>query len=161
MPASEVDWIPPLLILAVGIIAGIILLLQVRAKAAVASANGSTSLDDRRRRFDSIVVQLRELQDGSDTFAESDRMSETSRLEVEAALLLREIETLATARMSLLADRRKQAPYGLKGGEDAKVGRDTIIRQGSPHQIAAKGSWELQPGDRVRIETPGGGGFGR
>lgn len=96
MPASEVDWIPPLLILAAGVIAGIILLLQVRAKAAVASASRSTSLDDRRRRFDSIVVQLRELQDGSDTVAECDRMSETSRLEVEAALLLREIETLAT-----------------------------------------------------------------
>jgi len=74
--------------------------------------------------------------------------------------VVREIETLAPARMSLLADRRKHAPYGLNGGGEGAVGRDAIIRQGSPHQIASKGSWELQPGDRVRIETPGGGGFG-
>ncbi|MCA1604509.1 MAG: hydantoinase B/oxoprolinase family protein [Acidobacteria bacterium] len=75
--------------------------------------------------------------------------------------VIREIETLAPARMSLLADRRKHAPYGLSGGEEGTVGRDAIIRQGSPRQIASKGSWELQPGDRVRIETPGGGGYGR
>nr|MBA3357790.1 hydantoinase B/oxoprolinase family protein [Pyrinomonadaceae bacterium] len=74
--------------------------------------------------------------------------------------VVREIETLAPARMSLLADRRKQAPYGLGGGEVGAVGRDAIIRQGSPREIASKGSWELQPGDRVRIETPGGGGYG-
>jgi N-methylhydantoinase B len=75
--------------------------------------------------------------------------------------VVREIETLAPARMSLLADRRKHAPYGLKGGEDGMVGRDAIICQGSPYQIPSKGSWELQPGDRVRIETPGGGGRGK
>jgi N-methylhydantoinase B len=75
--------------------------------------------------------------------------------------VVREIETLAPARMSLLADRRKHAPYGLSGGEEGMVGRDAIIRQESPRQIASKGSWELQPGDRVRIETPGGGGHGR
>lgn len=74
--------------------------------------------------------------------------------------VVREIETLVPARMSLLADRRKQAPYGLRGGEEGSVGRDAIIRQGSSRQIESKGSWELQPGDRVRIETPGGGGFG-
>jgi N-methylhydantoinase B len=74
--------------------------------------------------------------------------------------VVREIETLAPARMSLLADRRKHAPYGLSGGEEGAVGRDAIIRQGSSCQIASKGSWELQPGDRVRIETPGGGGRG-
>ncbi|MCM3906445.1 MAG: hydantoinase B/oxoprolinase family protein [Pyrinomonadaceae bacterium] len=75
--------------------------------------------------------------------------------------VVREIETLAPARMSLLADRRKHAPYGLSGGEEGAPGRDTIIHQGSSHQIAAKGSWQLKPGDRVRIETPGGGGYGR
>nr|ART40524.1 L767 [uncultured bacterium] len=75
--------------------------------------------------------------------------------------VVREIETLVPARMSLLADRRKHAPYGLAGGKPGKTGRDTIIRQGKRKRIAAKGSWELEPGDRVRIETPGGGGFGR
>jgi N-methylhydantoinase B len=75
--------------------------------------------------------------------------------------VVREIETLAHARMSLLADRRARAPYGLRGGEDGEVGRDTIVRDGRARKVEAKGSAELQPGDRVRIETPGGGGHGK
>jgi N-methylhydantoinase B len=76
--------------------------------------------------------------------------------------VVREIETLVHARMSLLADRRTRAPYGLGGGEDASAGRDLIVRRsGRRERISAKGSWELQPGDRVRIETPGGGGHGK
>jgi N-methylhydantoinase B len=74
--------------------------------------------------------------------------------------VVREIETLAEARMSLLSDRRKRAPYGLSGGEDGKPGSAAIIRDGRTRRIGSKGSWELKAGDRVRIETPGGGGFG-
>src|SRR2546428_5351680 len=75
---------------------------------------------------------------------------------------IREIETLAPARMSLLSDRRKRAPYGLQGGADGDVGRALIIRRdGSKEQLASKGNWDLRAGDRVRIETPGGGGFGK
>jgi N-methylhydantoinase B len=74
----------------------------------------------------------------------------------------REIETLARARMSLLSDRRKRAPYGLQGGADGETGRAFIIRaNGREERLTAKGSWELEPGDRVRIETPSGGGWGR
>jgi N-methylhydantoinase B len=75
--------------------------------------------------------------------------------------VVREIETLVPARMSLLADRRRRAPYGLGGGEAGETGRDHIVREGRARKIDAKGSWELQPGDRVRIETPGGGGHGK
>jgi N-methylhydantoinase B len=75
--------------------------------------------------------------------------------------VIREIETLAPARMSLLADRRKRAPYGLSGGEDGEIGSASIIRDGRARKIGSKGSWELRAGDRVRIETPGGGGFGK
>src|SRR5258705_1647441 len=46
--------------------------------------------------------------------------------------VIREIETLAPARMSLLADRRKRAPYGLSGGTDGKPGTAAIIRDGRP-----------------------------
>src|SRR6266542_1862386 len=75
---------------------------------------------------------------------------------------IREIEVLAPARMSLLSDRRKRAPYGLHGGEDGKRGRACIIRtDGSEEELASKGSWQMEAGDRVRIETPGGGGFGK
>jgi len=76
--------------------------------------------------------------------------------------VIREIETLAPARMSLLADRRERAPYGLSGGEPGAPGRAWIIRNdGAEEELPSKGSWQLQPGDRVCIETPGGGGFGR
>jgi len=75
---------------------------------------------------------------------------------------IREIETLVAARMSLLSDRRKRAPYGLQGGADGEVGRAFIIRSnGNREELSSKGSWDLQPGDRVRIETPSGGGFGK
>ncbi|HEX8140600.1 MAG TPA: hydantoinase B/oxoprolinase family protein [Pyrinomonadaceae bacterium] len=75
--------------------------------------------------------------------------------------VVREIETLSAARMSLLADRRRRAPYGLAGGDDGLTGRDAIIRRGRARRISSKGSWQLEAGDRVRIETPGGGGHGR
>jgi N-methylhydantoinase B len=75
--------------------------------------------------------------------------------------VVREIETLVPARMSLLSDRRARAPYGLDGGEDGSAGRDHIIHHGRARAIASKGSWQLETGDRVRIETPGGGGYGK
>jgi N-methylhydantoinase B len=71
--------------------------------------------------------------------------------------VVREIETLVASRMSLLADRRKRGPYGLQGGSDGKPGKNKINQR----DISAKGSHELKAGDRIRIETPGGGGWGR
>ena len=71
--------------------------------------------------------------------------------------VVREIETIVPARMSLLADRRKRGPYGLYGGSDGERGLNHINSQA----IAAKGSHELKAGDRIRIETPGGGGWGK
>lgn len=74
---------------------------------------------------------------------------------------IREIETLAHTRMALLSDRRKRAPYGLHGGEDGERGRAYIIRRdGKKEELTSKGSWDMEAGDRVRIETPSGGGFG-
>lgn len=75
--------------------------------------------------------------------------------------VVREIETLVAARMSLLADRRKQRPYGLRGGDAGKPGMNVIIRGGRARRIAAKSSLELEAGDLIRIETPGGGGWGK
>ncbi|HEX6046661.1 MAG TPA: hydantoinase B/oxoprolinase family protein [Pyrinomonadaceae bacterium] len=71
--------------------------------------------------------------------------------------VVREIETLAPARMSLLADRRKRGPYGLNGGSDGAPGVNKINQTVVP----AKGSHELKAGDRIRIESPGGGGWGQ
>jgi N-methylhydantoinase B len=80
--------------------------------------------------------------------------------------VVREIETLVDARMSLLADRRRSAPYGLAGGEAGRTGRDALVRvddsgRARSRRIDAKGSHDLKAGDRIRIETPGGGGHGR
>ncbi|HEX8847537.1 MAG TPA: hydantoinase B/oxoprolinase family protein [Pyrinomonadaceae bacterium] len=75
--------------------------------------------------------------------------------------VVREIETLTPARMSLLSDRRRRAPYGLEGGEDGRTGSGAIIHKGRARKITSKGSWQLEAGDRVRIETPGGGGYGK
>ncbi|MFY9619498.1 MAG: hydantoinase B/oxoprolinase family protein [Pyrinomonadaceae bacterium] len=75
---------------------------------------------------------------------------------------IREIETLAPVTVALLADRRKLAPFGLEGGGDGARGRAFIIRSnGHREELASKGSWHLETGDRVRIETPGGGGYGK
>ncbi len=75
--------------------------------------------------------------------------------------IIREIETLVPARMSLLADRREHAPYGLDEGAEGSPGLNSIIHEGRSREIASKGSWQLEAGDRVRIETPGGGGHGK
>ena len=63
--------------------------------------------------------------------------------------------------MSLLCDRRKRGPYGLQEGDDGKVGVNEIIRNGKSTTVSAKGSHQLEAGDRIRIETPGGGGWGK
>jgi N-methylhydantoinase B len=70
--------------------------------------------------------------------------------------VVREIETLVPSRMSLLCDRRKHGPYGLYGGSDGAPGRNQI----NDLEVPGKGSHGLKAGDRIRIETPGGGGWG-
>jgi N-methylhydantoinase B len=75
--------------------------------------------------------------------------------------IIREIEVLTDAQVTLLADRRYRGPYGLAGGSDAAPGRTTIIRHdGTAESIPAKTSMMLRSGERVRIESPGGGGWG-
>ena len=75
---------------------------------------------------------------------------------------IREIETLASSRMALLADRRKRPPYGLHGGDDGEYGRTFLIHSnGKKEKLTSKGNWQMEAGDRVRIETPSGGGFGK
>jgi N-methylhydantoinase B len=75
--------------------------------------------------------------------------------------VIREIEVLGTARMSLLADRRKISPYGLQGGSDGQPGKASIIRGAKADEVGSKGSWDMKAGDRVRIESPGGGAHGK
>jgi len=75
--------------------------------------------------------------------------------------IARQLELLCDADVTLLADRRKRGPYGLHGGADGAPGRNVVIRDdGSEDSIPEKGSVRLKRGDRVRIESPGGGGWG-
>jgi N-methylhydantoinase B len=76
--------------------------------------------------------------------------------------IVREVEVLTDATVTLLADRRKFRPYSLAGGEDGAPGRTEILRaDGSTELMPSKGSTRLRRGERVRIETPGGGGWGK
>jgi N-methylhydantoinase B len=75
--------------------------------------------------------------------------------------LVREIELLEPTAVTLLAERRRVPPYGLAGGAAGATGRDWLVRAGRTSRIPAKTTFAAEPGDRLRVETPGGGGFGR
>ncbi len=76
--------------------------------------------------------------------------------------IVREIEVLTDCDVTLLADRRTRGPWGLSGGGDGAAGKALITRQnGSVETMPAKFSTRLRAGERIRIETPGGGGWGK
>ncbi|MFO0919534.1 MAG: hydantoinase B/oxoprolinase family protein [Planctomycetaceae bacterium] len=90
--------------------------------------------------------------------------------------IIRRLEFLAPLRVSLLTERRgPYAPFGLAGGEAGDTGKNTLTRgrggdlsvsrdaessERSVSDLGAKASFEVQPGDVLTIETPGGGGYG-
>jgi N-methylhydantoinase B len=75
--------------------------------------------------------------------------------------IVREVELLSDAEVTLLADRRTRGPYGLQGASDGAAGRTEVIhKNGSREQLPGKCSVRLKKGERVRIESPGGGGWG-
>jgi N-methylhydantoinase B len=77
--------------------------------------------------------------------------------------IVREVELLSDAQVTLLADRRSRGPYGLRGGNDGAAGKTEVLRgSGEPRELLpGKCSVQLKRGDRVRISTSGGGGWGR
>ncbi len=75
--------------------------------------------------------------------------------------LIREMECLVESSVSVLSERRKLRPYGLNGGGPGKAGANFVIRDGKRKKLAGKANAQLAPGDRIRIETPGGGAWGR
>jgi N-methylhydantoinase B/oxoprolinase/acetone carboxylase alpha subunit len=75
--------------------------------------------------------------------------------------IVREYEALAVTSVTILSDRRRRPPYGAQGGGPGACGRNVLIRDGVEHVLPGKTEIRLQPGDRLRIETPGGGGYGR
>jgi N-methylhydantoinase B/oxoprolinase/acetone carboxylase alpha subunit len=75
--------------------------------------------------------------------------------------LVREYEVLVPTSITILSERRRRAPYGAAGGGPGGRGRNTLIRDGRETSLPGKVELQLQPGDRLRIETPGGGGYGK
>jgi 5-oxoprolinase (ATP-hydrolysing) len=76
--------------------------------------------------------------------------------------IIREITFLEPMRANILANRRKVAPRGIKGGGDAAPGCNWVERvDGAIEFLTATASAEMQAGDRFIIETPGGGGYGK
>ena len=74
--------------------------------------------------------------------------------------VVRELRFLASAEVTILSDRRIHGPWGLKGGDAGRSGRNTLVRGKREIRLPGKVRLESQPGDLLRIETPGGGGWG-
>jgi N-methylhydantoinase B len=81
--------------------------------------------------------------------------------------IVRSYEMLAPATVTVLTDRRRRAPWPLAGGWSGSPGRNLLRRVGdgratalSPQELPSKMGLDLQAGDRLTIETPGGAGWG-
>ena len=75
--------------------------------------------------------------------------------------LIREVEFLAPLNVAILSERRVFAPYGMAGGGPGARGRNTFIRaDGRIVNLGGKNEVKARPGDIIRIESPGGGGWG-
>jgi N-methylhydantoinase B len=70
--------------------------------------------------------------------------------------VVREIEAREEMTYSLITERRRHAPKGADGGEPGATGRNLL----NGEELPPKAAGTLRPGDRLRIETPGGGGHG-
>ncbi len=71
--------------------------------------------------------------------------------------VVREFEALAPLTYSLITERRRHAPPGADGGQPGALGRNLL----DGHELAPKATGKITPGQRLRIETPGGGGHGK
>ncbi|MXZ47648.1 MAG: hypothetical protein F4Z13_00110 [Candidatus Dadabacteria bacterium] len=74
--------------------------------------------------------------------------------------IIRQYRFLEDSHVSLITERREKRPWGARGGEDGKSGRNTLVSGGEEKRLPAKCSVSVKAGEAVRIETPGGGGWG-
>lgn len=76
--------------------------------------------------------------------------------------LRRTVEFTVPAEVSIVSERRMTQPPGAAGGRPGAVGRNTLVRRDGEHEdVGGKARMQLGAGDRLVIETPGGGGWGR
>ncbi|MFQ6108225.1 MAG: hydantoinase B/oxoprolinase family protein [Candidatus Aminicenantales bacterium] len=74
--------------------------------------------------------------------------------------IIREYEFLVPTQVTILSERRRFAPYGLSGGESGRKGTNILFSKGKKRLLGSKVNIQVHPGDVLRIETPGGGGYG-
>jgi 5-oxoprolinase (ATP-hydrolysing) len=74
--------------------------------------------------------------------------------------IVRRYEFLAPLSLSLLTERRGVRPFGLRGGGPGAAGRNRLERGGETLELPGRAALQVLPGDRLCIETPGGGGYG-
>ena len=75
--------------------------------------------------------------------------------------IIREYEFLVPAQATIISERRKFSPFGAQGGKNGKKGKNTIFTKGKRITLNSKVNIEVLPGDVLRVETPGGGGYGQ
>ena len=75
--------------------------------------------------------------------------------------VVRRLKFLETMEASILSDHRRVPPYGLAGGQNGALGRNTVLRgDGSIDELSGTDRTTLKAGECIIIETPGGGGYG-
>jgi N-methylhydantoinase B len=75
--------------------------------------------------------------------------------------IVREIEMLCEVQAAILSDRRTLRPYGLQGGSPGRPGKNEIVIKGRARHLPSKCTFRAPAGAIIRIETPGGGGWGK
>lgn len=76
--------------------------------------------------------------------------------------IIREYKFMVPTQVSILSERRKFGPYGIQGGGEGKKGKNILLTcSGKKTDLGSKVNLKVRPGDVLRIETPGGGGYGQ
>jgi 5-oxoprolinase (ATP-hydrolysing) len=75
--------------------------------------------------------------------------------------IIREIEFRVPVEGGILSEHRARGPFGLAGGASAQPGVNALIHDGVETRMPARAAFTAGPGDVLRVETPGGGGYGR
>ena len=74
--------------------------------------------------------------------------------------IVREYEFTIPTQVTIMSERRKFAPYGLRGGSPGAPGKNILLSGGKRRVLSSKVNLRVKAGDVLRIETPGGGGYG-
>ena len=75
--------------------------------------------------------------------------------------IIREYEFFVPAQVTIISERRKFSPFGAHGGKNGKKGKNTLLSKGKKIALNSKVNIKILPGDVLRVETPGGGGYGK